>query len=458
MGVANPPINPANVMQALVYTLSDVFDATRDLYQTLTIKEHRDYEQNLRSKGYPTSRRVEYVKDESLGSDEAIVLDKIAVTQRFEDGYRALGEEFAMGDATSHTALQSQIIKLQGVLLATFLYGPTSAGTIAHQLSTVNAASRSAAAASVDILAELQERLQDERLPTSRSMHSMNARSGPTYAPSYEPTHSRSRARSHTVSHAPSHAPSRELALPHTTTGTSSTSTALMKYNEPRESHASRMRSSSPVNTTVLEWRGRPKPERSDTDTTSMTGPTSYGMKSASHDLYCLYAIDLQRSPTQPLSTTILSDAAPYCPHCECALHLSPGKAWEISKWDSDCERTFQVQNRFVVKCHRAGPDGQYCCVICSKYADADTVCGDVKALVKHLSDEHDIRELKHEEDIVEVIEQPVSRRDSGIGHGSSRDSRSRRSASLASGRRRRKSLPAYEREVEIFEIRPSRR
>ena len=128
---------------------------------------------------------------------------------------------------------------------------------------------------------------------------------------------------------------------------------------------------------------------------------------------------------------------------------------WEISKWAGDTERTFQVQNRFVVKCHRDGPDGQYCCVICSKYAESDTVCGDVKALIKHLSDDHDVRELKHEEDIVEVIEQPGSRRDSGLGFASSKGSR--RSASLASGRRR-KSLPAYDREVDVFDVRSSRR
>jgi hypothetical protein len=374
---------------------------------------------------------------------------------------------------------------------------------IAHQLSNVYAASRAAATSSVEILAVLQERLQDDRPLTPRSMHSTTARSSPTHAPSiapshsisqvasqhtasagpshivsYTPTHatsharsqSRSRARSQTISHTPtyashhktshapsyshspshhtSHPPSRALTLPPTATGTSSTSTALLKYHAPpRTSH---VRSSSPVNTTILDWR-----KGTETDITSMTGLTMTSMQSAVSDLYCSYAVDLQRDGTRSLSPSITSSPSPYCPHCKGGLHLSPGKAWEISKWDHDCERTFQVQNRFVVKCHRDGPDGQYCCVICTKYADADTVCGDVKALIKHLSDEHDIRELKHEEDIVEVIEQPVSRRDSGIGNGSAR--RSRRSASLASSRRR-KSLPGYEREVDIFEVGRSRR
>jgi hypothetical protein len=420
-------------------------------------------------------------------------------------------------------ALQSQIITLQSVLVTTFLYGPTSGDSIAHQLSNINAASRAAAATSVEILAALQERQQDERPLTPRSMHSFTARSSPSHAlthhtshapshvsshhtshapshvssnhtsqapshypsqapshhtshaPSHAPLHVTSRTRSraksltashapsyappHSMSHAPSHvqsqAPSRALTLPQSGASMSSASTALMKYQEPR-SRSSHVRSSSPVNTTVLAWRDDVQPEQSVTDATSVNGTS---MVSGSPNLYCLYAYDLQRNPTQQLSPNITSERDPYCPHCKGELHLSPGKAWEISKWTDDTERTFQVQNRFVVKCHRDGPDGQYCCVICSKYADSDTICGDVKALIKHLSDDHDVRQLKHEEDIVEVIEQPASRRDSGIGSSTSRGSRggSRRSASLADGGRRRKSLPGYDRD-DVFEGRSSRR
>ncbi|KAF1940493.1 hypothetical protein EJ02DRAFT_423930 [Clathrospora elynae] len=429
MGAPKSSADPAHVVHALIYTLLDVFDATRDLHQTLTIKEQRDYEQSLRSKGYPASRRIEYVKDERLGSDEDIVMDKAAVMRRFVDGVHALGAEFAEGDVLAHTALQSEIITLQRLLVKIFLYGPTSTDPISHQLAEINAVSRSVGVASVDILAALQRRQEAARPPTPRSTHAPSAHSSLKHAPPY----------------------------PVIATGTSSTSTVLMKYDEPR-SRASHVRSASPVNTTVLEWRERLKPERADTDTdtTSMTGPTSsHGMHSASHDLYCVYAIDLQRDATRPLSSSITSEPSPFCPDCKGSLHLSPGKAWEISKWDEDCARTFQVQARFVAKCHCDGPDGQYACVICDKYAPAITVCGDVKALIKHLFEDHNIRELKHEEDIVEIIEKPVSRRDSGIGYGSS--SRSGKSASMASSRRR-KSLPAYEREGDVFDMRSSRR
>jgi hypothetical protein len=78
----SPPVDPANIVQSLVYTLLDVFDAARDLHQTLKVKEKRDYELSLRSKGYPPSRRIEYVEDESLGKDEDLVMDKAAVTRR----------------------------------------------------------------------------------------------------------------------------------------------------------------------------------------------------------------------------------------------------------------------------------------------------------------------------------------------------------------------------------------
>jgi hypothetical protein len=78
----SPSVDPANIVQALVYTLLDVFDAARDLHQTLKVKEKRDYELSLRSKGYPPSRRIEFVEDESFGKDEDLVMDKAAVTRR----------------------------------------------------------------------------------------------------------------------------------------------------------------------------------------------------------------------------------------------------------------------------------------------------------------------------------------------------------------------------------------
>ena len=93
-----PPVDPANVVQSLVYTLLDVFDATRDLHQTLKAKEKRDYEQSLRSRGYPVGRRFDIVDEKDDGGDESLVMDKAAVNRQFELGLREIGPTFAVGD------------------------------------------------------------------------------------------------------------------------------------------------------------------------------------------------------------------------------------------------------------------------------------------------------------------------------------------------------------------------
>lgn len=102
-------IDPANVAQSLTYTLLDVFDATRDLYQTLRSKQKRDYEQNLRSRGYRTS--IDYLEDE-LDGEEEIVMDKAAVLRQFDIGLQDVGTQFAVGDGTQ-TFLQIGDKRLQ---------------------------------------------------------------------------------------------------------------------------------------------------------------------------------------------------------------------------------------------------------------------------------------------------------------------------------------------------------
>ncbi|KAF2132413.1 hypothetical protein P153DRAFT_311407 [Dothidotthia symphoricarpi CBS 119687] len=423
MRAANPSVDPVNVVQALVYTLLDVFDATRDLHQTLRVKEKREYEQSLRAKGYPSSRRIEYVEDDEFDGDEAIVMDKAAIKRQYELGCQEIGTQFAVGDVLSHTALQSQIITLQSVLVTTFLYGPTSSSSVSHQLSNLGKSSRTAGTTCVDILAAQQQR-QRVTLPSV------------------------TRSRRSTIAHT---SPTKTLLYPTTINGASSVSTTLVESrHEPL-----RVRSGSPANTTILEWQSQLKPERADTDITSLAGSTSYGVKSASPTLYCPYALDLQRYRDQSLSSCITSNPSPYCPDCKRTLHLSSGKAWELFKNDKDgFERCFQVSNRFAVKCHRDGANGGYSCVLCSENASVETVCGDVKALIKHIWEDHDASELKREEDITEVIESIERRRDSGLDYDAPRSSR--RSGSW--GSRRRPSRPDIEREVEALEIRRSSR
>lgn len=423
MGVANPPVDPANVVQALVYTLLDVLDATRDLFNTLRNKERRDYEQSLRARGYPESRRIDIVDDEKIANDESIVFDKAAVTREFEIGYQDIGSQFAIGDVVSQTALQSQIITLQSVLITTFLYGPTSPDPISHHLSSVIAASRAAGTSSVDILAARHQRQRALLPPTPRSRHSPGPR---------------------TV------APPAPLALPYPVTEEqtiSGASTALVRSSRDR----SRPRSSGPAKTTILDVGSRPKPLRTDTESTSFSGLTSHNTSTVPGGLYCPYATDLQRHPDQPLHSTLNHATEPYCPHCRRILNVSSGKSWEIFKDDDGIERRFRILNRFVVKCHRESADGGYCCILCTRAATVDTVCGDVKALVRHVWMDHGAGEFELEEDIEEGVEkfEARRRRDSVVSNRPlSRRQDSRRSVSLGPARRDRR----VSREVETYE------
>lgn len=329
-----------------------------------------------------------------------------------------------LGTALSHVSLQSEVIRLQGVLLATFLYGPTSEEPLQQQLAKIDAASNATATAAVDAFDAFQLRLQAEL----RTSLFPGSRRGSLRAGS--------------------------PSMPGSFVADDERSTAMVTYREP-----SRVRSGSPVNTTILT-KGRGSAS-SLTDTRSLTSHNP--PPSQSFDgLYCPYAIDLERHRSQSLSPSITSAPTPSCPDCKRTLHLSPGKAWEILKSDTGYPRCFQISTRFVVKCHRPGPDAGYACILCSRAAGIDevAVCGDVKALVKHMCEEHGSRELKAEEDITEVVElgRSGSLRDGGSGGrlGSSSSRGSRRSASVSS-RRKSKGSAGWEREVEAVEIRPRR-
>ena len=271
----------------------------------------------------------------------------------------------------TQTALQAQIINLQSVLIDIFLYGPSSPEPLSQHLSTLLAASRIAGTSAVDTLAAQRQRMLSTLPPAARPSVGGPPAPYPVRIPpkmasiSNGSTHSKPPARSGSITSA---APS------------------------------------------IHDIPIRPKASRTETESTSFTGLTASGAETIPQTLFCSYATDLQRHSTLPLSSTITSNPSPYCPDCNRSLHLSPGKAWEIYKDTEDGERCFRIQNRFVVKCHRRGEQG-YSCVLCSHSNDVDTVCGDVKALVRHIWIDHSVRELKEEEDIVEVIDKIVPKR-----------------------------------------------
>ncbi|KAF2691929.1 hypothetical protein K458DRAFT_7827 [Lentithecium fluviatile CBS 122367] len=133
---------------------------------------------------------------------------------------------------------------------------------------------------------------------------------------------------------------------------------------------------------------------------------SSHAYKPTSGELFCVFARDLQRSPTLPLSDNFKSGGDHRCPYCHAYIPVRHNKAWEIVKEvervaDKEiCERTFLVNTRFLVKCHRQG--GGFACVLCCEYSDADTVCSEVRALIEHLWREHTCAELEWDGDIAE--------------------------------------------------------
>ncbi|KAF2199024.1 hypothetical protein GQ43DRAFT_465140 [Delitschia confertaspora ATCC 74209] len=394
MSTSKSQVDPANVVEALVYSLLEAFDATRDLYKTLRIKEKRDHEELKRLKGYPESPISDHLDDDAAAGNASIVLDKAAVKHEFSNGFDSLGPPFAVGDVASkilsahfqivitQTALQAEIIRLQSILITIFLYGPTSRDPISSQLSTLLDASRAAGTSTVDALAAQRQRMLTALPPSLRPIATPSA------------------------------------PYPVTIPPRSSIGSGDSMRSKPADWPVSPTSQTPSVHTLVFS---RPKASRTDTESTSFTGLTTSEPKSLPQPLYCRYALDLQRHPNQPLSSTITSNSSPYCPDCHRGLHLSPGKAWEIFKDTEDGERVFRIQNRFVVKCHRVGEQG-YSCVMCHLSSDIDTVCGDVKALVRHIWIDHSVAELKSEEDIVEVIEKIVprgrSRSDGDVGKG----------------------------------------
>ncbi|KAF2807427.1 uncharacterized protein BDZ99DRAFT_573256 [Mytilinidion resinicola] len=390
------PAEPDNVIESLLHTLLETFTATRDLHKTLRIKEKRDHEAIKTLKGYPESRRNYYVDSDGMdeAGENAISLDKSAVKREFQRGYSDLGHRYAMGDVITQTELQAQIIALQGTLVTVFLYGPTSPHPISHHLTTILSASKTASINAVHSLAAQYQRMITAFPQIPRS---------PPSPPPYPATVPPARPRSASLSR-------------------SRPSTALVPSRHASTHTKSARPLSYPASSRDSLPAALPMPypsTRSSTPTTSLTNPSP----TSNHALFCPYALHLQTHPHQPLSPALTS-STPSCPSCARTLNLTPGRTWEVRKTDivlehdargrrdsvreREIKRVFQVNNRFVVKCHRAGPEGGYSCVICARDdgCEADTVCGDVKALVRHVWMEHEARELEGEVDVVEVREE----------------------------------------------------
>lgn len=130
--------------------------------------------------------------------------------------------------------------------------------------------------------------------------------------------------------------------------------------------------------------------------------------------LYCRYSLDLQYVRNKPLARSFAPGGDCRCPGCGIRLRAEADDFWEIEKRarsratregrrgssSSEAvldEREFHVGQRFVVKCHT--PDGDFACVLCSRFRDKDVLCPTVDQLINHVGRDHTIDELEREED-----------------------------------------------------------
>ncbi|RYN52133.1 hypothetical protein AA0114_g5016 [Alternaria tenuissima] len=377
------------VVVSLVRTLTDSFGSASDLYRKLKRKagaKDSDDEDDKFHIQIPSRRRR---RDSMFGSgkskgdysdseEELIFTSSSQIRAEYERGYRKLGEPFAHGDVTTHTQLQSQIIKLQqtvlniqqDLLLSTYL-APSSSHS--HLVRLIQA-TRTTRAASIASLNMQYQRM----LPPLPSPLPPRGPDPPLKVPGAfpQPDHPRP----------PSRPPLR---------------------HKKRMSSSSSSSSSNESEEKVVKILPAPGPKPKPIPPPQVPPPSSrYSTR-----LFCIYAKDLQLSPRLHLANAYKPGGNGKCPFCRTHITIQPGKAWEIvvdgcsrkvgQGFVEIASRTFRIRNRFIVKCHR--DTGGFACVLCARFKESDTVCRGIESLMDHLWREHTSEELERDVDIVEI-------------------------------------------------------
>ncbi|KAI1336183.1 hypothetical protein F5Y15DRAFT_419184 [Xylariaceae sp. FL0016] len=129
--------------------------------------------------------------------------------------------------------------------------------------------------------------------------------------------------------------------------------------------------------------------------------------------LFCKYSLDLQFISRKPLSASFAPGGDSRCPECRVRLDAEPTETyWHIEKrvpvivsdgrYEEEIieEHRFNLGQRFIIKCHTE--DGEYACVLCNRFRNADVICGSVETLVNHVGKIHDVSELSKDPDLRE--------------------------------------------------------
>lgn len=320
------------------------------------------------------------------------------IQRQFDEGYGRLGSRFARGDTLTENQLQRHIIALQQTVIQVLQDALANDRQLTRaDMAKLVQASDAARQGSIDALRDQQQRLALLQRDPS-----------PPPPPRSSSSSSRYRAL--------------EIAAP--------------PPPPPPQSFA-RDRALLPA----------PPPNRSSTiiyDDHDVDGDP----------LFCAYSIHLQQHPSKPLSSSFSPTGARTCPACTVPLDISPSDFWAIGKTtplllgrgEREREvaetREFHLGQRFVVKCHTR--DGEFACVLCSRFRDRDAICRSVEGLVNHVGRFHEVDELERDADLREVaVVGSASAGASRAGGGSSAGAEMvvaerRRAASVAAGSGRR--------------------
>ncbi|KAJ4413200.1 hypothetical protein N0V91_000174 [Didymella pomorum] len=319
-------------------------------------ENHRDSQSNMvesigRHVRWSLDQRTRHYSDRE---DELVCSASAQVQATYDRAYGNLGLPYARGDDVARIHLQSQIVKLQQVLISIHQdFGLSNYLTIASshsQLILLVQTVRITRAAAIQALDLLHQRLLAE--PPPKKPDPRPSMPGGYPSPPKGPPRSRSSSSS-----------SSDIATP-----------APLKPNP------------KPAPKPVPTPAPHPPP---------IPNPNLY-------KLFCRHALDLQQDPHLPLSPAFDTNGSRRCPRCRTFIPVRPNKAWEvvmISRGRHPRRIKFLVRKEFVVKCHRVG--GGFACALCARWGDADTICRDVGDLMGHLWREHDVEDLEGDEDIV---------------------------------------------------------
>jgi hypothetical protein len=303
------------------------------------------------------------------------------IRREYNTDLARLGPRFAEGDAITQNQLQSQIITLQGTVIH-LLEDALYTGRL-DNINKLYNASEFAREGSINALqAQYQRMLQS--------------------APLRRPI-----------------GPVRRIS-----------STPSMKSGPPRSIKPRSTRTEKAV-TEIRVEKDEVAKDTAERDIVSAAAPNGSLVKEtaalsvADHSgpLFCRYALDLQETG-MPLDVCFTKGGSCACPFCGTKIATEPGRAWKIEKeivherirrkdYDDEIieQRTFLVNNRFLVKCHRE--KAGYACLLCYRFRDRDTICESAAGLIKHLWQKHEVDEYESDGDIREasLIEERITQK-----------------------------------------------